>query len=55
MHYTNLHSRLSVRPALNPALLRRVEDCRRRSQQARTHSEKIALAFASGAPAPAVP
>lgn len=44
MQYTNLHSRQNFRPDLNPALLRRIEDCRRRSRQARTHAEKIALA-----------
>lgn len=44
MQYTNLHTRLNFRPALSPAMLRRIEDCRRRSRAARTHAEKIALA-----------
>lgn len=44
MQYTNLHTRLNLRPDLNPALLRRIADCRRRSRKARTHAEKIAMA-----------
>lgn len=44
MQYTNLHTRLTFRPDLNPALLRRIADCRRRSRKARTHAEKIAMA-----------
>lgn len=44
MQYTNLHTRLNFRPALNPALLRRIEDCRRRNHKSRTHAEKIAMA-----------
>jgi hypothetical protein len=44
MQYTNLHTCLNFRPDLNPALLRRIADCRRRSRKARTHAEKIAMA-----------
>lgn len=44
MQYTNYHNRLNLRPDLNPDLLRRIADCRRRSRKARTHAEKIAMA-----------
>lgn len=44
MQYTNHHTRLNSRPDLNPALLRRIMECRRRSRKARTHAEKIAMA-----------
>lgn len=44
MQYTNHHNRLNLRPDLNPDLLRRIADCRRRSRKARTHAEKIAMA-----------
>ncbi|MBE2284389.1 MAG: hypothetical protein IAE77_13110 [Prosthecobacter sp.] len=44
MQYSNLHTRLNFRPTLSPALLRRIEECRRRTMKARTHAEKIALA-----------
>jgi len=44
MQYTNIHARLGLRPDLNPELLRRIQDCRRRSRKARTHAEKIAMA-----------
>ncbi len=43
MRYSNLSTRLSRSPELNPELLRRIEECRRRSQLARTHAEKLAL------------
>lgn len=41
MQYTNHHTRLNSRPDLNPALLRRIMECRRRSRKARTHAEKL--------------
>lgn len=44
MHYTNLHTRLPSRLRLNHGLQKRITDCRIRSQKARTHAEKIALA-----------
>jgi hypothetical protein len=44
MLYTNIHSRLKIRPAMSHALLRRIAECRRRSSKARTHAEKIAIA-----------
>jgi hypothetical protein len=44
MQYTNIHTRLNLRPDLNPELLRRIAACRRRSRKARTHAEKIAMA-----------
>ncbi len=50
MHYTNLHTRLNFHPALSPAMLKRIEECRQRSRKARTHAEKIALATASRTP-----
>ena len=45
MQYTNLHTRLNFRPALNPTMLKRIEECRQRSRKARTHAEKVALAL----------
>lgn len=48
MQYTNHHTRLNSRPDLNPALLRRIMECRRRSRKARTHAEKIAMAERGG-------
>lgn len=51
MQYSNLHTRLNFRPALSPAMLKRIEECRQRSRKARTHAEKIAL----GTKAPLLP
>ncbi|MFC5453487.1 hypothetical protein [Prosthecobacter fluviatilis] len=55
MQYTNLHTRLSVRSVLNPSLLRRIQECRRRSRKARTHAEKMAMAEKTGPQALAHP
>lgn len=55
MHYTNLHTRMPSRLRLNHGLQQRITDCRARSQKARTHAEKIALASRLGRNTPPTP
>ena len=52
MNYSNLTSRLSRPPRLNPSVLERIERLRRLSQQARSIREKMALAAQLSAPSP---